>query len=77
MVVAVLKDSNNKILLSTRQHKTDFPDCLEFPGGKKEADETPRAALKRELKEELGIDIEDIQAMESYIYQYDLSLIHI
>ena len=71
VVVAVLKDSNNKILLSTRQHKTDFPDYLEFPGGKKEANETPRAALKRELKEELGIYIEDIQAMESYTYQYD------
>jgi len=28
-------------------------------------------ALKRELKEELGIYIEDILAMESYIYQYD------
>ena len=31
----------------------------------------PRIALKRELKEELGISIKDIRPMESYIYEYD------
>tara|TARA_B100001250_G_scaffold5948_1_gene4998 strand:+ start:3608 stop:4042 length:435 start_codon:yes stop_codon:yes gene_type:complete len=71
VVVGVLKDSSNKVLMSTRRHKNDFPDHLEFPGGKKEAHETPRMALKRELKEELSIYIEDFQAMESYKYQYD------
>ena len=71
VVVAVLKDSNNKILLSTRQHKTDFPDCLEFPGGKKEADETPRAALKRELKEELSIDVKDLLPLDKFFYEYN------
>ena len=71
VVVGVLKNSSNEVLLSTRTHKTDFPDHLEFPGGKKESDETPRMTLKRELKEELGISIKDILPMESYIYQYD------
>ncbi len=77
VVVGVLKDSSNKILLSTRKHKNDFPDYLEFPGGKKEADETPMMALKRELKEELGIYIGEFQAMESYIYHYDRFGVHL
>ena len=71
VVVGILKNSSNEVLLSTRTHKTDFPDYLEFPGGKKELDETPRVALKRELKEELGISIKDIRPMGSYIYEYD------
>ena len=71
VVVGVLKNSSNEVLLSTRTNKTDFPDHLEFPGGKKESDETPRMTLKRELKEELGISIKDISSMGSYIYEYD------
>ena len=71
VVVGILKNLGNEVLLSTRTHKTDFPDYLEFPGGKKEPHETPQIALKRELKEELGIYIEDFLPMESYIYQYD------
>ena len=70
VVVAVLKDSNNKILLSTRQHKTDFPDYLEFPGGKKKNSETIKSCIKREIFEELEIDVEVLNFLTSVDHKY-------
>ncbi len=71
VVIGILKNTNNEVLLSTRHYKTDFSDCLEFPGGKKEPNESNVVALKRELKEELGINIKEILPIEKFIYQYD------
>ena len=45
-----------KILICQRTRHQPFPLKWEFPGGKIEAGETPRNALRRELEEELGID---------------------
>ena len=45
-----------KVLMAKR-HGGYLDNLWEFPGGKLEKDETPQAAIKRELKEELDIDI--------------------
>ena len=50
-------DSNDKILITSREHKDDFSNCWEFPGGKIEKNETPEECLIRELKEEINIDV--------------------
>ncbi len=58
LVVAVaLVDADGRILLAQRPPGKSMAGLWEFPGGKVDAGETPEAALIRELKEELDIDV--------------------
>jgi len=58
LVVAVaLVDADGRILLAERPAGKPMAGLWEFPGGKLGEGETPEAALIRELKEELGIDV--------------------
>lgn len=54
VVAAVLKDGQGRVLVNQRPAGKPWAGYWEFPGGKIEAGETPRAALERELQEELG-----------------------
>lgn len=57
LVAAVaLIDTDGRVLLAQRPAGKSMAGLWEFPGGKVEPDETPEAALIRELHEELGID---------------------
>ncbi|MAF50382.1 MAG: 8-oxo-dGTP diphosphatase MutT [Rhodospirillaceae bacterium] len=58
LVAAVaLVDIDGRVLLARRPEGKAMAGLWEFPGGKVAAGETPEAALIRELKEELDIDI--------------------
>ena len=58
LVVAVaLVDADGRVLLAERPAGKPMAGLWEFPGGKVRQGETPEAALIRELKEELGIDV--------------------
>ena len=54
-VVAGLIVKDGKLLVCQRTRHQTMPLKWEFPGGKIEAGEQPRDALRRELEEELGI----------------------
>jgi len=58
LVVAVaLVDADGRVLLAERPAGKSMAGLWEFPGGKVHGGETPEAALIRELKEELDIDV--------------------
>ncbi|MGE5511907.1 MAG: 8-oxo-dGTP diphosphatase MutT [Bacteroidota bacterium] len=58
LVAAVaLVDRDNRVLIAQRPPGKEMAGLWEFPGGKVHEGETPEAALVRELKEELGIDV--------------------
>jgi 8-oxo-dGTP diphosphatase len=69
-VVAAVITQDQEILVC--QRKAQGPHALkwEFPGGKVEPDESLEAALRRELKEELGITAQDAQEIARYEYSY-------
>jgi len=56
-VVGIITNARQEILISERPLHKSFGGLWEFPGGKVEPNEDPLAALKRELKEELGIEV--------------------
>ena len=55
VVAAAITDPRGRILLARRTDGRDLAGLWEFPGGKREPDESPEEALVRELHEELGI----------------------
>ncbi len=58
VVAAALTNQAGEILLQKRPEGRQMAGLWEFPGGKVDAGESPESALVRELKEELGIDVE-------------------
>jgi 8-oxo-dGTP diphosphatase len=57
VAAAVIQRPDGSFVLGQRAPNTFYPGYWEFPGGKVETGETPRAALERELREELGIEV--------------------
>lgn len=70
VVVAALIERNGKILVGQRKKNDRHGLKWEFPGGKVENGESPHAALKRELREELGIEATIGAEVIRYEYSY-------
>ncbi|MBQ7212049.1 MAG: (deoxy)nucleoside triphosphate pyrophosphohydrolase [Muribaculaceae bacterium] len=74
-VVAAVIVSDGKIL-ATQRADADQAGKWEFPGGKIEAGETLSDALRREIREELNMDIKVGECITTVFYDYaDFSLV--
>jgi 8-oxo-dGTP diphosphatase len=60
----------NKILVTQRSEKMKLPLKWEFPGGKLEENESEIDCIKREIKEEINIEIEVLRKLSNSIYDY-------
>ena len=69
-VVAAVIEREGLILIGQRKPRGRHGLKWEFPGGKVEAGEEPRAALARELREELGIEARIGIEIERYDFSY-------
>ena len=77
-VVGGIIVNKNKILVAQRSIQKEHPLKWEFPGGKIKVNENPIDALKREIKEELSVDVKKSKFLLDYEYDYqDIKKIHL
>ena len=70
LVAAGVVVAGGRVLLTQRKSGTHLAGAWEFPGGKVEPDEDPRAALARELAEEIGVRAEVGDIVEVTYHRY-------
>jgi len=69
-VVAAVIVKRGRVLIDRRKPDALLGGLWEFPGGKVQPGETPQAALAREVREELGIDVEVLRPMARVRHAY-------
>lgn len=71
VVIGILKNHKQEVLIALRPKHVPMPNVWEFPGGKAEPNETLDAALRREWREEIGIDVQSHEFIKKFSYETD------
>ncbi len=77
VVVAILLN-RRRVFLVRRGRNRPLPNHWEFPGGKVEVDEAPEDALRRELREELGLRVGRLVLFgaNAHLYEFPEGPVH-
>jgi len=75
VAIALIQNQSSDILIQQRPETVHMAGLWEFPGGKVELHESPKMALRRELREELGIELIAARFFFNFDYQYPELLI--
>ena len=76
-VAIALLFHQQKVLVGWREAKQHQGNKHEFPGGKVEKGETPAQACRREVYEEVGIDVVNWHAFDFIRHEYDDVIVHL
>lgn len=76
-VAAGLIFRSGKLLITQRQANAHLGGLWEFPGGKREANETFEQCLARELREELGVEVRVGDPFEDISHSYPECTVHL
>lgn len=69
-VVCAIVLFDDKVLVTQRSEQMKLPLKWEFPGGKLEENESEIDCIKREIREELNIEIDILKRISNSIYDY-------
>jgi 8-oxo-dGTP diphosphatase len=70
-VMAILRRDDRVLMCHRHPNREWIPNVWDFPGGHIEESETPQQALARELREELGVDIESLGRAADVVLEFD------
>ena len=76
-VAAALVFRSGKLLITQRFPDAHLGGLWEFPGGKRQPEESFEACLVRELHEELGIEAAVQELLETVIHRYPQKTVHL
>ncbi len=76
-VAAGLLFRHGELLITQRRLSDHLGGLWEFPGGKREPEETFEDCLRRELKEELGLEVEPGELLQTVVHSYPEKTVHL
>lgn len=71
VAAGLIFNNNREVLIAKRLEPERLAGLWEFPGGKIEEEESPQECLKREIKEEFGLEIELHEKIITTQHKYD------